>query len=415
MESNPHLRGKSVGQVISMLDKKGGEGVFEMADGGIAILPNSAMDSMNMAGGGIAHFAKGDMVDIGGKQYEETDDPNYLMADGVRTSRSMIEQSAQSPWNTRPKGEPLSFDATAPFSYIGNQMIKPTLAAAADVVRYPVNKAFKGVNALTGWNIPATESDTPFYDEYVRNVKPASTVKPATMAAAEKEAQKQKENKYPDESRFANTNKEHFSGANKPAEVVPPAAPTEEAPKESPYAKLLERLGKSDERIAANAEQNKYFGLLNAGLAMMGGKSQNPYENIGQGGMYGAQQYAQAQKQTAAEQAAADKAYATALRYESLDQYYKDQAKALAQSKSEGLAQRTRSEAADDRERFFKQQAEVIKSKFPKDPLTWTQAQRDQYDAELQKIYTMPGYISLDKVASPSRYAGLKVLGTEKQ
>lgn len=378
---------------------------------GIAGLPNETMKYIGMADGGIARFAAGDMVTIGDKQYLETDDPDYVMADGVRTKRSFVEQSAQSPWNTQPRGEPISLMPEGLSENLKMGVVKP-LAATADVIRYPVNKAMQGINRVAGTNLPATESDTPFYDQYVRGATPTSAVKPETAAAAETSVQSQKQRPYRDEGSQgvgATAGQEHWAGKqeakeDKTAEVAPVAA------KESPWDKLLSQLGKSEEDRAKRADQDRWMGLLTAGLGMMGGTSPNAMVNIGQGAMYGAGQYAQARKQSAAEQAAADKAYATALRYKSLDEYYKEQSEAGKETKAAALEQKRRSEAADDRERFVKQQQAMILAKFPKDPMMWSDAQRAAYDAELQKIYTMPGYITLDRIASPSSYAGFKVV-----
>lgn len=365
---------------------------------GIAGLPAETMRYIGMADGGIVNFAAGDLVDIGGNEYTETEDPEYVMADGVRTSRKFVEQSAQSPWNTRPKGEPIQVMPEGLGENLKMGLIKPA-AAAADVISYPMNKLFKGVNALTGTSIPVSESDTPFYDKYVRGAQPVSAPAAAAAAPAPKAEEKPKaEAPAPvDEKAKADEGKKD--------------AGTQEAAKvESPYEKLIRRIEEGDVRRAKQAEQDKYMGLLGAGLGMMAGKSQNPWENIGQGAMYGLGQYGQARKQTAAEEAAADKAMATALRYKSLDEYYKEQGQATRESKADALAQRTRSDAAEDRERFFNRQLEVIKGSFPKDPTLWTPEQKAQYEAAVQKIYTMPGYIALDRVANPSSYAGFRIV-----
>jgi hypothetical protein len=377
---------------------------------GIAGLPNETMKYIGMADGGIVNFAAGDLVEIGDKQYTETEDPDYVMADGVRTSRKFAEQSAQSPWNTLPKGEPIS---VVPEGLGDNLKMGATkaLAATGDVLRYPVNKAFKGINAMTGLGLPATESDTPFYDEYVRGAQPAAqptAVKPETTKAAEASAKKETAKPYRDEG--TRPTGEHWAG--KPEDKTAESTATAETPaaKASPWDELMQKLGKSEEQIAKQREQDKWMGLLTAGLGMMGGTNQNALVNVGQGAMYGAGQYAQARKQTAAEQAALEKSQAAALRYKSLDEYYKEQAEAGRESKAASLEQKTRSEAANDRERFFQRQQSAILAKFPKDPMMWTPDQRAQYDAEIQKIYTMPGYITLDRIASPSAYQGFRVV-----
>ena len=341
--------------------------------------------------------------------YTETDDPEYVLADGVRTKRSFAEQSAQSPWNTRPKGEPIQVMPEGLGENLKMGIVKPA-AAAADVISYPMNKLFKGVNALTGTNIPVSESDTPFYDKYVRGAEAPvvpTAVKPETAAAATASAEKQVAKPYRDEG--ARPTGEHWAGKQEaPKTEVPPAA---EAPKpKNQFDTLMENIASEREEAKKRAEQDRWMGLLTAGLGMMGGTSPNAMVNIGQGAMYGAQQYGQARKTSAAEQAALNKAEATALGYKSVDEYRKAEVEAGKQTGAEKLAQKTRSDAADDRDRFFKQQQAAILSKFPKDPMMWSDAQRAQYDAEIQKIYTMPGYITLDRIASPSAYSGFKVV-----
>lgn len=381
---------------------------------GIAGLPNETMKYVGMADGGIARFAAGDEVKIGDKMYTETDDPEYVLADGVRTKRSFAEQSAQSPWNTRPKGEPIQVMPEGFGEDIKQGFIKPA-AAAADVVSYPMNKLFKGVNALTGTNIPVSESDTPFYDKYVRGAEAPvvpTAVKPETAAAATASAEKQVAKPYRDEG--ARPTGEHWAGKQEaPKTEVPPAA---EAPKpKNQFDTLMENIASEREEAKKRAEQDRWMGLLTAGLGMMGGTSPNAMVNIGQGAMYGAQQYGQARKTSAAEQAALNKAEATALGYKSVDEYRKAEIEGQKVSGAEKLEQKRRSDAADDRERFFKQQQSAILSKYPKDPMMWSDAQRAQYDAEIQKIYTMPGYITLNRIASPSSYADFKNLGIEKK
>lgn len=194
-----------------------------------------------------------------------------------------------------------------------------------------------------------------------------------------------------------------------PAAPAAPVAP--EAPKEpDAFEKYMGQLREEREGLRSRADQDRWMGLLGAGLGMMAGKSQNPLENIGQGAMYGLGQYAQSRKTTAAEQAALNKAEATALGYKSVDEYRKAMIESQKQSGEERLAQKTRSEAADDRERFVLRQTEIIKGALPKDPTLWTPDQKAQYEAAVQKIYTMPGYIALDRLVSPSAYAGFKVV-----
>ena len=78
--------------------------------------------------------------------------------------------------------------------------------------------------------------------------------------------------------------------------------PEQAGPKEvDPYMARLLRAEQEREEIKAQAGQDKYLAMLQAGLGMMGGTSPYAMANIGQGGMQGVAAYAAAKKQRAAE------------------------------------------------------------------------------------------------------------------
>jgi len=83
--------------------------------------------------------------------------------------------------------------------------------------------------------------------------------------------------------------------------VDEPAAPTE-----TPYDKLLEKIGasldKREKGIESSREQDKYLALLQAGLGMMGGTSPFAAANIGQGASTGVAALMASNKQRAAEE-----------------------------------------------------------------------------------------------------------------
>ena len=311
MEQNPYLKGKTVGDVMNRIEDKMGEGIVSLAEGGA-----------------VKRYAAGDVIDVGGLSATETDDPNYVIVDGVKTKRSLLEQSAESPWNTVGKGTetpPYAGMMSGLYDSIGTGTRK-ALAATGDVVRYPVNKALKGVNAMTGWNLPATESDTPFYDEYVRGYTPPTEVKPETQKAAAASAEQAKKNLggSSDEGiRLRNAaGTEHFAGAGAGAGEGSGAGAGAGAEK-SYWDQLIEQLGSKEKKRAEQRDQDKWMGLLSAGLGMMAGNSPYAAANVGQGGLFGLQQYAAARKATAGEEAADLKNIITAQRYKSLDEHYK--------------------------------------------------------------------------------------------
>jgi hypothetical protein len=78
--------------------------------------------------------------------------------------------------------------------------------------------------------------------------------------------------------------------------------PEQAGPKEvDPYMARLLRAEQEREEIKAQAGQDKYLAMLQAGLGMMSGTSPYAMANIGQGGMQGVAAYAAAKKQRAAE------------------------------------------------------------------------------------------------------------------
>jgi len=309
---------------------------------GIAGLPAETRGYVRYAEGGAVGYAAGDLIDVGGLKAVEADDPAYVMVDGVKTKRSLLNQSAESPWNTVGKGGTPPLEGTGLGELYDNLKmgVRKPLAAAADVIRYPAAKAIKGANALLGTNIPVTESDTPFYDEYVRGYTPTSAVKPETKAAADRaavQAEKTMGGSSDEGVRLRNAaGTEHFAGAAPAQETKPKAA---EAPtaERSYWDELIDKISANEKKRAEQKDQDKWMGLLQAGLGMMSGTSPYAAANVGQGGMFGLQQYAAARKATAAEEAADLKNIITAQRYKSLDEYYKEKGADAAALKTRQL------------------------------------------------------------------------------
>jgi hypothetical protein len=81
------------------------------------------------------------------------------------------------------------------------------------------------------------------------------------------------------------------------------------------YNDLMNRMFGQEQNIKQQKEEDKYMSLLAAGLGMMGGTSQYAGANIGQGAMAGVQNYAQAARSRAAEQAALNKNMANLARF----------------------------------------------------------------------------------------------------
>lgn len=372
---------------------------------GIEGLPAETMKYVGLAGGGIVAFAEGDLVgeDIGDGMYEYGNikyriDPRTGMplVDGVPTSPELIAQSAKSPWADRKAIQyPSMFNAEDI-----SMGIKKPLAAAGDVLRYPVNKAFKGINAMTGMNLPATESDTPFYDQYVRPYEASTqqaSVSPESKKAADKTAAAQPAAPSYDEGKRMSklAGGEHFAGKAPAETVTDKATAVPEAPT-SPWDKLLANIEKSRARATEQADQDKYMGLLGAGLASMAGTSQNPLANVGQGAMYGLGQYAQARKSTAAEQAALDKAEATALRYKSMDEYYKDKLEGTESTRKAELQQKEYVAASNVMKSMYENRVDQAKAIYGK-PELWDDKTRANAMAFINQVKVDPRYIDAER------------------
>jgi hypothetical protein len=114
---------------------------------------------------------------------------------------------------------------------------------------------------------------------------------------------------YPDRASARDSVRERQrQNAAKPPETPTSFKPVDEpaAPTETPYDKLLEKIGasldKREKGIESNREQDKYLALLQAGLGMMGGTSPFAAANIGQGASTGVAALMASNKQRAAEE-----------------------------------------------------------------------------------------------------------------
>ena len=165
--------------------------------------------------------------------------------------------------------------------------------------------------------------------------------------------------------------------------------------------------------IGKQKELDKWLGMMNAGLAIMGGKSQNPLENIGQGGMYGAQTYAQAAKATGAEEAALMKAGILAKRYEGLEDIARGGQEMTAQRAEAALTEKKREAAQAAIDRMLKTHTAKVQAKYGKDIMLMDPATKKQYETEMDSIYTTPRYLELDQIASPASYGNFKYLGAK--
>ena len=205
------------------------------------------------------------------------------------------------------------------------------------------------------------------------------------------------------------------------SQAAPPAAPPVPKPDQEPPVQQKPsdaynfwedyKAQKSD--IGKQKELDKWLGMMNAGLAIMGGKSQNPLENIGQGGMYGAQTYAQAAKATGAEEAALMKAGILAKRYEGLEDIARGGQELTGQRAEAALAEKKREAASAALDRMLKTHTAKVQAKYGKDIMLMDANTKKQYEAEMDSIYNTPRYLELDQIASPASYGNFKYLGAK--
>jgi len=105
----------------------------------------------------------------------------------------------------------------------------------------------------------------------------------------------------------------------------------------SPYQDQIDRMMAQYQDIKQQKEEDKYMSLLAAGLGMMGGTSPYAGANIGQGALAGVQNYAQAARSRAAEQAALNKNLANVARFQEMGSLHKADALQRAQYQKDML------------------------------------------------------------------------------
>jgi soluble lytic murein transglycosylase-like protein len=376
---------------------------------GIAGLPQETRGYVGFAeGGSVKGYAAGDLIDIGGLEAIETDDPDFVVIDGVKTKRRLVEQSAESPWNTVGKGAKPPVNDSGLGGLYENITLggKKALAATGDVLRYPAAKAIKGVNALTGMNIPVTESDTPFYDKYIRGAKPQAPAVQPTASAPTATG-----NIGPGNAGTARASQ--LLAENTPVAEETPAVTAAGAPKTpDAYEELMQTMRDRLARREKDKDQDKWMGLLTAGLGMMGGQSPYASANIGQGALFGLQQYGQSRKQAAAEEAADLKSMLTLQRYKGLDEYYRSKGAETSQQKKEALDLRKQEIAGTALDRMMKQRVAEAQARFGKDMTLMDDKTKAQYNAYIDAIKTDPRYIEYEsQLLGSAAYGGLQFKG----
>lgn len=395
MAANPHLKGQTVGSVMAMMDKKGGQGIVEMADGGVAGLPNNAMNSMRYAQGGIARFAGED--------------------------ESLVKTPSEI-YDTVFPEEASRLRRLNPLPYIGYYGVEAPAnlwgaagKAYADYQKNAIDWLTETPKEGERRKLEQNLSPTPKTGEPM----PGRVIGPGMPQPAPTKEQLGKGT--PAENRALQIQEENRMAAKSPESIRSQAAPVapdgggngdgkkggEEPPpppKASPFEEFWADYKQQKSEIGKQKELDKWLGLLNAGLGMMGGTNQNAMVNIGQGAMFGAQQYGQARRATAADEAALMKAGVAAKRYEQLgeiaqsgQELTKEQKDAVLRQRQEEAQNKKIAGYRDDLREYEKMYTARIAKQFPvltpDDP---------KYKQMVAAMYDDPQYKELWKMAYPN-------------
>lgn len=420
LKQNPYLRGRTVGDVMSQLSKKTGQGTVELAEGG----------AIRFAGGGTPYER---MLE---KQKQENLASVEEFVKGSDFGNDLAEQERIRNETINKYGPASSF-----FGLFKNQ---------TDEERAEAKKRMTEVQRLT-------------------SSKPKDKVKPVELKETADEQIAREANL--DAGFTSKPPPTKPSGSKKPVTspifqstdaqmtadqgINLPPVPAKEETKSSEgsgkkdtsdFAKYFERLMRQEEDIGKQEKNDQNMALLAAALKMYGGTSQYANENIGAGGLAGLQMMSDTQKTRAAQRAALDKSFGTGLRYQALGENTKAQ---LAQSaaynlaridaelrnqnltkeyRDELLVQRkiendrldlNRTDTLDDRreknlkddeskrenslDRYTKMRMAPIDKKYQENPL-YSMGNKElaaQYKAEVAGIYSSPEYIKRYNKAYP--------------
>lgn len=202
----------------------------------------------------------------------------------------------------------------------------------------------------SSWDVAkeARTGDRPMFSDRPEDVE--RTKKNVEEAKKAAEVRKVEEKKKADAAKAANAPPPPPAPAAEPPApspaveppVAPPSPPSSGTQAEkSDWDKYMERLTTGYDEIAKQKEQDKYLALLQAGLGMMGGTSPFAAANIGKGASSGLEYLAAANKATAAERAALDKALGQSLYRKELMKGAAGQREATLLEKKEANLDRT--------------------------------------------------------------------------
>jgi hypothetical protein len=307
LKQNPYLRGRTVGDVMSQLSKKTGQGTVELAEGG----------AIHFAGGGTPYER---MLE---KQKQENLASVEDFVKGSDFGNDLREQE-------RIRNETINKygPASSLFGLFKNQ---------TDEERADAQKRMSEVQRLTSSKPKDTVKPVELKETADEQIARESSLDagftpklpPAKPSGSKKPIIKMD----PNYAEILDT--EQSGNISIPAVSKEPLKPTGEAAKRNKYDDYFDRLMRQEEAIGKQEKNDQNMALLAAALKMYGGTSQYANANIGEGGLAGLQMMSDAQKTRAAQRAALDKSYGVGLRYQELGENTKAQ---LAQSAAYNIA-----------------------------------------------------------------------------
>lgn len=330
--------------------------------GGINTLPNETMKYVGMSEGGIARFAGPDdqLVSSPMERWWESGQTSEISKDPEMSESWKLRTELGRQWR--------------PYSNIGGFFKSQTpenrelSKKIVDVIDNP-KTSLEDLRRLK-------QDPTQFFGSTTKQAAPTAAQTPAqplpetggvTFPGANAALVRKTDNALQQQQPSAFQSQAPAKGDDKEGGGEPPPLP-----KASPFEEFWADYKQQKSEIGKQKELDKWLGLLNAGLGMMGGTNQNAMVNIGQGAMFGAQQYGQARRATAADEAALMKAGVAAKRYEQLgeiaqsgQELTKEQKDAVLRQRQEEALNKKIASARDDLREYEKMYAARIAKQFP--------------------------------------------------
>jgi len=348
MQQNPNLRGKTVGQVMSSLREKMGEGQVSLAEGGIARLNKGGMPSFSGKTGSVPGYDA--MGNYTGEVYseEDTTPSNEPYKDNLEEGSGRGTRNI--PGMITPAGA-----ATGIFRQ--QRSIKPSVIGMPETDFFPQQDVSRvGFTPNAPSAMPSVQNYHPsdFLGETSGNPQSpldflgSASAKNTPFADDTTEADRLLR-RYPAPKFKTNSTPTADNGASAGSTTGLTTGSTTKPPagerRKSEYDLIREDIMNQREELKRQKQEDKYMAILQAGLGMMAGTSPNALANIGQGASAGIANYGASAKQRAAENAALNKGLLSAQRYQSMDDYQRAALADRAAGRADVIADRAEGRA----------------------------------------------------------------------